>query len=234
MRSDWLPGKRADQLAMAQNWQHLFATTEIVHSYPSEHIQQLQELAPKAEAALAEAQSSGRNAVATAACRAAFEELAACMRLVKDRCLKQPPLTDANMIAFGLKPRDTVRTPVAAPTGQAEADVTYPGPHLLMLHIKPLSGTTVDPRADHGYRIYYGILPHGGATVEQATGHSRYLMQAPVSGDDLPHSQFTRRRREMMVLSAADSGKTAYFCIRFENSKGEAGPWGPVFSAVIP
>jgi hypothetical protein len=156
------------------------------------------------------------------------------MRLIKDRCLKQPPLTDANMVAFGLKPKDTVRTRVAVPAGQAEADVTYPGPHLLMLHIKPLSGTAIDPRADHGYRIYYGIMPPGGATVEQATGHSRYLMKAPVSGEDLPHSQFTRRRRETMVLSPADSGKTAHFCIRFENSKGEAGPWGPLFSAVIP
>jgi hypothetical protein len=31
-----------------------------------------------------------------------------------------------------------------------------------------------------------------------------------------------------------DSGKTAYFCIRYENAKGDTGDWGPVFSAVIP
>ncbi|MDR1858908.1 MAG: hypothetical protein LBQ69_05510 [Treponema sp.] len=36
------------------------------------------------------------------------------MRLVKDRCLRQPPLSDANMVAFGLKPCDTVRTPTAS------------------------------------------------------------------------------------------------------------------------
>ena len=30
------------------------------------------------------------------------------------------------------------------------------------------------------------------------------------------------------------SGKTVYFCVRYENAKGEPGPWGPIFSAVIP
>ncbi|MDR2184295.1 MAG: hypothetical protein LBO80_01305 [Treponema sp.] len=31
-----------------------------------------------------------------------------------------------------------------------------------------------------------------------------------------------------------ESGNTVYFCLRYENSKGEAGPFGPVFSAVVP
>jgi hypothetical protein len=55
-----------------------------------------------------------------------------------------------------------------------------------------------------------------------------------VTGADLPHSQFTRRRRVLMEFPAEDSGKTAYFAIRFENAKGGKGPWGPVFSAIIP
>jgi len=27
---------------------------------------------------------------------------------------------------------------------------------------------------------------------------------------------------------------TAFFCARYENQKGERGPWGPVASAVVP
>jgi hypothetical protein len=110
----------------------------------------------------------------------------------------------------------------------------YPGPHLLRLHMKPLSGTTLDPRADHGYRIYYGVLPHGGATHEQATGPLRYMEKPAVQGAELPHSVFTRRRRELFEFPETDSGMTAFFAIRFENAKGGKGPWGPVFSAVIP
>jgi hypothetical protein len=135
---------------------------------------------------------------------------------------------------LGLKPKDATKTPVAPPAGQAEADVTYPGPHLLMLHLKPMAGTALDPRADHGYRVYYGILPPGGATAEEAARTHRYLMHVPVSGEDLPSSQFTRRRRELLDFPAEDSGKTAYFSVRYENAKGQKGPWGPVFTAVIP
>jgi hypothetical protein len=91
----------------------------------------------------------------------------------------------------------------------------------------------MDSRADYGYRVYYGVLPPLQPTVEEATGPRRYLMKAAVQGVELPHSQFVRRKRELFVFPAEASGKTAYFSIRYENSKGRAGPWGPVFSAII-
>jgi hypothetical protein len=59
-------------------------------------------------------------------------------------------------------------------------------------------------------------------------------MRPPLSGDELFHYRFTRRRTEIIGFSAEESGMTAYFCSRYENGKGEAGNWGPVASAVIP
>ncbi|MDR2093266.1 MAG: hypothetical protein LBP58_08140 [Azoarcus sp.] len=92
-----------------------------------------------------------------------------------------------------------------------------------------------DPHhSDYGYRIYHGILPPGGASVEAATGPKRELLKAAVTGDELPHSRFTRRPIELFDFEQTDSGKTVYFSVRFENAKGEPGPWGPVFHAVIP
>jgi hypothetical protein len=41
-----------------------------------------------------------------------------------------------------------------------------------------------------------------------------------------------RERRWCQAPSALTN--TVYFCLRYENSKGEAGPFGPVLSAVIP
>jgi hypothetical protein len=58
-------------------------------------------------------------------------------------------------------------------------------------------------------------------------------MNVPLTGDDLPHSMWLRRRRERLIFTG-DSGKTVYFCIRYENSKGDVGPWGPIFFAVVP
>jgi hypothetical protein len=77
-------------------------------------------------------------------------------------------------------------------------------------------------------------MPPGGATVEEATGSKRELMKTPIAGEELPFSRFTKRKRERFDFDGGDSGKTAYFCIRLENAKGEAGPWGALFSAVIP
>jgi hypothetical protein len=46
---------------------------------------------------------------------------------------------------------------------------------------------------------------------------------------------YDRRGNKMKKISAKGCiGKTAYFCICYENSKGESGEFGPIFSAVIP
>ncbi|MDR2260700.1 MAG: hypothetical protein LBE06_07170 [Azoarcus sp.] len=118
---------------------------------------------------------------------------------------------------------------------QAEADITYPAAHTLELHLRPVADTAPDPqRSEHGFRVYGGMLPPGGASLEAAASPKRELMHAPASGDELPHSHFTRRKRERMDFAQEESGKTIYFCVRYENAKGQPGPWGPIFSAVIP
>jgi hypothetical protein len=104
-----------------------------------------------------------------------------------------------------------------------------------MVHLSPLPGTEpFDNRSDYGYALYRGIMPQGGATLEQAAGIKHYLMKEPLSGDELLHHRFTRRRKEPVNFDASESGMTAYFCARYENRKGWWGTWGPVVSAVIP
>lgn len=38
----------------------------------------------------------------------------------------------------------------------------------------------------------------------------------------------------LLVYEAADAGKTAYLALRWENTRGETGPWSDVVSATIP
>jgi hypothetical protein len=235
INSDWCPGRREQQLAMAKNWLTVLGTQAPTWNVPSPEVTELQTLTDAAAAALAAAQSSERTSVVTANCKAAFDAMIAKMRFIKSRYFLSPPLTEADIISLELKPKDTTHTPVPPPTAQAEADITRPGVHLLELYLRPVSGSPPDPhRSDYGYRIYYGVLPPGGASVELATGAKRELLKAPASGDELPHSKFTRRKKELFDFAQEDSGKTAYFCIRYENAKGESGPWGPMFSSIIP
>jgi len=248
MSTDWCPGKRVDQLAMAKKWINVLRSPN-PDAGPGQGaavtmgdkwgvlqavVEELEELVNKADTAFTTATSEEtRTPVANARCKTAFDDLVAKMRDIKDRHFKQPPMEDADFISLGLKPKDTTKTIVPVPTGQAEADITHPGTDLVMLHIKLLTGTVIDPDSLNGYRIYYGIMPPGGATVEEATGHDRYLMKPALTGEDLPHSRFTRRKKETLIFSPLENGKTVYFSVRIENSKGEAGPWGPVFKAVI-
>jgi hypothetical protein len=123
---------------------------------------------------------------------------------------------------------------VPAPTGFAEADVRYPGPGVLELRCRAVEGQpALDLRGDYGYRVYWGVYPPGGAAVDLAVGPRRLLMTPPSVGDTLPHSTWTRRKRERLDFHE-DRGSTVYFCIRYENAKGQTGPWGPLFSAIIP
>jgi hypothetical protein len=98
------------------------------------------------------------------------------------------------------------------------------GPHVPSLEPEP-------DRANHGVRIFWGILAEPGDT-------DKFRITAPPrDGDDLPHSTFTQRRKYRFDFPEEDRGKTVYFCLRYENSKGGKegeGPWGPIFKAIIP
>jgi hypothetical protein len=166
-------------------------------------------------------QSSNRGKVDTLekdAVRKVLEK--ECRTYVQGFLAKNPFVTDADRENMGLTVYDTIPTPVQEPEGQAEADITYPGRTQLQLHIKHVAGTPFNPKASYGYRVYYGVYDAADTP--------------PGSGMDLRESKFTRQKKMMFRFLPGDSAKTAYFCIRYENSKGQTGPWGALFSAVIP
>jgi hypothetical protein len=218
-RLDWMPYKRNEQLDMAKSWTAILAVKQGEWSVPAERTGKL-----SATLATAEVENSvpagERNPITNARLNTAFKALTAEMRDIKKRYFYIPPLTEANMVALGLKIKDNVLTPVSDPTGQAEANIMYPGRTQLQLSIKHIEGTPLDPKAEYGCRIFFKICAYGEIP--------------PTSGKELHESIFTRQRKHLFTFEQEDSGKTAFFCIRYENSKGKSGPWGPVFSAIIP
>jgi hypothetical protein len=231
----WISGKREDQLSMANDWLTVLSIKAMSWNIPDVEVSQLREEVRVASELLALSKSSERTEVITARCKSAFEELLEKMRFFKGHYFLTPPLIDEDLISLQLKPKDTAHTPIPPPSNQAEADISRPGAHLLTLHLRAIAGSPPDPhRSDYGFRIYWGVMPSGGATTEAALSVKRELIKVPVSGEELPHSRFTRRKKEMFDFPQEDSSKTVYFCVRYENAKGEPGPWGPIFSAVIP
>jgi hypothetical protein len=128
-------------------------------------------------------------------------------------------VTDAQRVEIGCPVHDTTPSVIPRPNAIAEADIAYVAKHILkLLNIRPVAGTMSEEEAefDFGVRIFWGILA-----------------APPLTGSDLPHSIFTHRKSCRFDFDG-ESGKTVYFCIHYENGKGEAGPFGPIFSAIIP
>jgi hypothetical protein len=202
---------------------------------PPEAVATLETLINVAEPLLqAAAAANHRNDVITAQVGAAFEALITHMKYLHNHFFLEPELQPYNFAMLLLHARDHTPTNRPRPTGFPMGSVSYPGPGALVLRCFAMEGQPpLDPDSDYGYRAYWGVYPAGGASVEAATGPRRELMKVPTTGDELPHSLWTKRRSDLLDFHG-DSGKTVYFCIRYENRKGEAGPWGPMFSAIIP
>jgi hypothetical protein len=236
--NDWMPGARAMVLAMCLNWiNYMTPERRTAWGIPAADFTELGNLYGAAQAILRKAMDEDeRTHVVSVQCKAAFKALTAKARYFKDRFFKIPPLDEGDIAALGLRVPDPHPTPVPPPDGVPAASLSYPGgPHAMTVHLGPMAGTReLDPRSDYGYAIYMGIMPQGGATLEQAASKKHYLMQPPKDGEGLTH-RFTRRRKEKIIFDAEDAGMTVYICCRYENQKGEAGKeWGPVVSAIIP
>jgi hypothetical protein len=217
--ANWLPGKRDDVMVMAKNWLALTAANSAAWKIPAEVSTDLPLLISKAETALNDCKNAEtRTPVATAKCKTAFENLEAFMRDMKKRYFYEPPLTDADIIALGLRLPDHTHTPAGAPTAQVTAETFLVGRRELGLRIVYLIGSP-DDKANKGYRVYYRVVAAGETP--------------PASPEELTKSFFTHRKKDVIEFDYGDSGKTAYFAIQIEND-GKKGPWGPLANAVIP
>ncbi|MDR3114173.1 MAG: hypothetical protein LBU25_01475 [Treponema sp.] len=236
--NDWLPSTRALILGMCRNWiAYMTESVRAAWGVPPDEFAALQTLFGNAQGLLQKAMDEAeRTHVITVECQAAFAALKEKMRFFRDRYFKIPPLTEGDWAALGFRQKSGHPTPIPPPAGVPAASLSYPGgPHALTAHLGPLAGTReLDADSDYGYAIYLGIMPAGGATLEQAASEKHYLMKAPEDGNSLGHYRFTRRRKEKLLFDAEDRGMTAYVCCRYENQKGDVGQWGPVASTVIP
>jgi hypothetical protein len=204
---------------MAVNWGTILPAKETAWNMPVAEVTELADLCAAAESALAVAKNeTTRTPVATAQCRTNFEALTAKMRDLKKRFFYEPPLTDADVISLGLKPRDTTHTPTHAPTAQVTGETYLVGRHELGVRIVYVTGDPND-KANKGFRIWYTVIAPGE--------------NPPADPDDLRKSFFTKRKKDVIAFDFGDSGKTAYFAIQIEN-EGKKGPWGPLVNALIP
>jgi len=216
---DWWPNTKPDQLEMAKKWVKEFERAGEAWEVKPEIISRFAALTDLAEKALAEASNENtRTSVSIAKCNTVFDRLEKLARDTKKRYLYVPPLEESDIIAFGLKLRDSKPTPSSFPVAQVTVETFLEGRHELGIKMLYVSGDPHD-KANKGYRVYYKVLEEGEA--------------APSSPEDLTKSFFTKKKKDLIRFDYNDSRKFAHIAVQIEN-EGKKGPWGPMVKAVIP
>jgi hypothetical protein len=73
------------------------------------------------------------------------------------------------------------------------------------------------PPGQHGVEIDWAILDAPPAAIK-----------------DLVNSAFDTHTPFTLEFDENERGKTVYFCLRWENTRGQKGPWSEIMSAIIP
>jgi hypothetical protein len=127
-------------------------------------------------------------------------------------------VTDVDRDNLGLPIHKTTHTPISVP-------VTYPV-------------ITVDSSVIRVLRIFFRDVegsgrakPFGVHGPELKWGFSETPVINP---DELPNSTFSTRSPFRLQVRGEDRGRTVWFCMRWENTKGEKGPWSEIVSAIVP
>jgi len=217
MRHDWLPGRREDQLAMAQKW-----ITELPNALgmwqvtPAE-ISELTDIVEDVQDAVRR-QLENAGPVETTRVRLAYAALVRFMRYLHSRKFFTPPMDDADYARLGLRPPDRIRTDHVVVNEQVEFEIRLRG-------IRELEVNFWIKGAAHRAK------PEGydGAVLVWDT-----LTAPPERPTDLAEHTMASRTPHIIEFDETERGMTAYIALCWQNERGIRGPWSEVQSAIIP
>jgi hypothetical protein len=127
-------------------------------------------------------------------------------------------MTDVDRINIGLPVHKTTRTPVPVPSTTPIAETKVPEPAVVEIHFRDENlSKKAKPFGVHGVEIAWAVLDI-----------------ATTDWDDLTHSSFDTNSPIRLVFKSPQRGKTLYFALRWQNTRGEKGTWSNIQSVIIP
>jgi hypothetical protein len=135
--------------------------------------------------------------------------------------LRESPLvTDDDLNSMGLPKRSSGRTPAPVPTEHPDADVDTSQLRRVTIHFyeNKSAHKKAKPAGVHGAEIRWNVFD----------------AQQEVYLDDLTNSSFDTNSPFTLEFTDRQRGKVLYFALRWENTRGEKGPFGPILNAIIP
>jgi hypothetical protein len=215
----YLPKKDAELVT----WSNHFASNVEQNAYtweiPNDEVAALKQAAADFETLHKQADSPDRTKTIVAAKNVARAALAGKIQGMVDFRLKNPVITDPELVELGLHPRDKTPTRIPAPT-------THPKGYLHALDVRRVLVDFQDQNSSESKAKPYGV---NGAVIIYAVRDT-----PPVNHADLTRSTLATRTPHTLEFAEEERGKTLYIALCWQNERGEKGPWGEIMSAIIP
>jgi hypothetical protein len=127
-------------------------------------------------------------------------------------------MRDEDRLVYGLPPHDGSHTPDTEPTTFPEAEADTAIIRQVTIHfLDSGSKKRGKPHGVHGAEIRWALLDH-----------------APASVDELTISDFDTASPFTLKFDETERGRRVYFCLRWESNTNLKGPYGEIYSAVVP
>jgi hypothetical protein len=129
-----------------------------------------------------------------------------------------PAVTDVDRESMETPIHDNIRTPVPPPTTVPELDLGTATIRQVDVRFRDqASEHWAKPKGVHGIELRWGLLD-----------------TPPTSVEDLHNSAFDTKTPYHFTFDESTRGQALYICPRWENSKGDKGPWGEIVKAIVP
>ncbi|MDR1336923.1 MAG: hypothetical protein LBK22_08850 [Tannerella sp.] len=133
--------------------------------------------------------------------------------------VENPKVSDADLIRMGLHVDKTTRTPAKTPTSYpSQKRVRHLAPRVYEFHVEDSEQEgRAKPEGVHGFEMGYFIGEAGLKIVPEQFTHSVFDTASP----------------QQLTFPPEALAQTAYLAYRWENTRGEKGPWSEVYEIVI-
>lgn len=139
-------------------------------------------------------------------------------QMVRQWLANNSRVTDADRIRMGLTVKTGTRTPAAVPDSS------------------PMGVIDFSVRQQHSIEFFDEASAHSNAKPEGVHGCEIFVKidgDAPKSVDEMTYLGTCTASPFVAKYDGTKSGKTAWYWLRWINSRGEAGPWSVAISAMI-
>jgi len=140
------------------------------------------------------------------------------LRVFINQFLRFPPITDTDLIAMGIPPRDTIRTTHFQVTENVAFNITLSAIRELKINFWIQDANhRAKPKGYDGAIIIWGIAD-----------------KAPLNPEDLTHHIMASRTPFTLFFTEEERGKTVYIALAWQNERGIRGTWSEYQTAVVP